>query len=72
MPKRERTSEELISELQIANHNLTSCMRNIQECEDDEDKTELWNLYKMFEEHYDEVKKELYRRLEFYERCKKQ
>lgn len=72
MPERERTSEELISELQIANYNLTSCMRKIQECRDDEEKTELWNLYKMFEEHYDEVKKELYRRLEFYERCKKQ
>lgn len=71
MPEGERTSEELVSELLIANHNLTSCMMKIQECKDEAQKTELFELYKMFESHYDEVKKELYRRLDFYERCKK-
>ena len=62
------TSEELLSELLIANHNLESCLRKIHEFGRTE---ELNDLYKMFEEHYDEVRKELYRRLEFYERCKK-
>ena len=67
MPERERTSEELLSELLIANHNLESCLRKMQV----EASQELHDLYKMFEEHYDEVKKELFRRLDFYERCKK-
>ena len=62
------TSEELISELLIANHNLESTLRKIHEFGRTE---ELNDLYKMFEEHYDEVKKELFRRLDFYERCKK-
>ena len=62
------TSEELLSELLIANHNLESCLRKIHEFGRTE---ELNDLYKMFEEHYDEVRKELYRRLDFYERCKK-
>ena len=30
MPERERTSEELLSELLIANHNLESCLRKMQ------------------------------------------
>ena len=71
MPENKRansTSEELLSELLIANHNLESCLRKIHEFGRTE---ELNELYKMFEEHYDEVRKELYRRLEFYERCKK-
>ena len=67
MPERERTSEELLSELLIANHNLESCLRKMQV----EQSRELYDLYKMFEQHYDEVKKELFRRLDFYERCKK-
>lgn len=67
MPERERTSEELLSELLIANHNLESCLRKMQV----EQSQELYDLYKMFEEHYDEVKNELFRRLDFYERCKK-
>ena len=67
MPERERTSEELLSELLIANHNLESCLRKMQI----EASQELYDLYKMFEQHYDEVKKELFRRLDFYERCKK-
>ena len=62
------TSEELLSELLIANHNLGACLRKIHEIGRTE---ELNDLYKMFEEHYDEVRKELYRRLDFYERCKK-
>ena len=62
------TSEELLSELLIANHNLESCLRKIHEFGRTE---ELNDLYKMFEEHYDEVRKEIYRRLDFYERCKK-
>lgn len=71
MPENKRansTSEELLSELLIANHNLESALRKIHEFGRTE---ELVDLYKMFEEHYDEVRKELYRRLEFYERCKK-
>lgn len=73
MPEKENkransTSEELLSELLIANHNLESCLRKIHEFGRTE---ELNDLYKMFEEHYDEVRKELYRRLDFYERCKK-
>ena len=67
MPERERTSEELLSELLIANHNLESCLRKMQV----EASQELYDLYKMFEQHYDEVKKELFRRLDFYERGKK-
>ena len=62
------TSEELLSELLIANHNLESCLRKIHEFGRTE---ELNELYKMFEEHYDEVRKEIYRRLDFYERGKK-
>ena len=73
MPEKENkransTSEELLSELLIANHNLESALRKIHEFGRTD---ELYELYKMFEEHYDEVKKELFRRLDFYERCKK-
>ena len=63
-----RTSEELISELLIANHNLTSCLRRMQESGRTEEMNE---LYKLFEEHFESVKKELFRRLDFYERCQK-
>lgn len=73
MPEKENkransTSEELLSELLIANHNLESALRKIHEFGRTD---ELDELYHMFEEHYDEVKKELFRRLDFYERCKK-
>lgn len=64
----QRTSEELISELLIANHNLVSCLRRIQESGHTEEMNE---LYKLFEEHFESVKKELFRRLDFYERCQK-
>ena len=70
MPEKrdQRTSEELISELLIANHNLTSCLRRMQENGRTEEMNE---LYKLFEEHFENVKKELFRRLDFYERCQK-
>lgn len=64
-----RGKEELVSELLIANHNLESTLRKIHELGWTEPLTE---LYKMFEEHYNEVLKEIYRRLEFYEHSKRQ
>ena len=64
-----RSKEELVSELLIANHNLESTLRKIHELGWTESLTE---LYKMFEEHYNEVLKEIYRRLEFYEHSKRQ
>ena len=68
MSKDKRTSEELVSELLIANHNLESALRKIHEFGWTD---ELKELYKMFEEHYDSVLKELYRRLDFYERSQR-
>ena len=65
----QRTKGELVSELLIANHNLESTLRKIHEFGWTD---ELRELYKMFEEHYDEVLKEIYRRLDFYEHSKRQ
>lgn len=63
-----RTSEELISELLIANHNLTSCVKRMH---DEICSPEMRELYETFVEHFESVKTELMRRLDFYERCKK-
>ena len=64
-----RTKEELVSELLIANHNLSITLQKIHEYGWTEELTE---LYKMFESHYNEVLKEIYRRLDFYEYSKRQ
>lgn len=64
-----RNKEELVSELLVANHNLESTLRKIHEFGWTKELTE---LYKMFEQHYNEVLKEIYRRLEFYEHSKRQ
>lgn len=69
MSVEKRTKEDLISELLIEDHNLESVMRKIHEYGWTKELTE---LYKMFESHYNEVLKEIYRRLDFYEHSKRQ
>ena len=59
-----RTKEDLRSELLIANHNMVSVLKREQEAGRTD---ELEELFHMFESHYDEVLKEIYRRMEFYE-----
>ena len=72
MPKDKRELEEkelLISELLIANHNMVSVLNKMHDMK--ESLNEMLELYKMFEKEYNEVLAEIYRRLDFYERCRK-
>lgn len=68
--KRELEEKELlISELLIANHNMVSVLNKMHDMK--ESSNEMLELYKMFEKEYNEVLAEIYRRLDFYERCRK-
>ena len=69
MPKRKqdgkdnRTNEELLSEFLIANHNLESVVRKMH----DYGRTnELDDLFQMFQQHYEETKEEILRRMTNY------
>ena len=55
------SNEELINRLLIENHNIESCARKMQI----EGRTDsLWELFEMFKNSYDEIFKEILRRME--------
>lgn len=54
-------NEELINRLLIENHNIEACARKMQI----EGRTDsLWELFEMFKNSYDEIFKEILRRME--------
>lgn len=60
MTKDNRTNEEVLSEFLIANHNLESTLRKIHEYGWTD---ELRELFDMFQNHYEETKAEILRRM---------
>ena len=57
----QESNEELINRLLIENHNIESCARKMQK----EGRTDsLWELFEMFKNSYDEIFKEILRRME--------
>ena len=62
MSKDNRTNEELLSELMIANHNLESVVRKMHEIGRTKELDELFNL---FENHYELTKAEILRRMTY-------
>ena len=71
MPKRKqegkdnRTNEELLSEFLIANHNIESVVRKMH---DYERTNELDDLFQLFQQHFEETKTEILRRMSNYGR----
>ena len=58
-----RTNEELLSEFLIANHNIESVVRKMH----DFGRTkELDELFRLFQQHYEETKAEILRRMTNY------
>ena len=60
-----RTNEDLLSEFLIANHNIESVVRKMH----DYGRTkELDELFQLFQQHYEETKEEILRRMSNYGR----
>ena len=58
-----RTNEELLSEFLIANHNIESVVRKMH----DFGRTkEMDELFRLFQQHYEETKEEILRRMTNY------
>ena len=63
MSKDTRTNEELLSEFLIANHNIESVVRKMH----DFGRTkEMDELFRLFQQHYEETKTEILRRMTNY------
>ena len=63
MSKDTRTNEELLSEFLIANHNIESVVRKMH----DFGRTkEMDELFRLFQQHYEETKEEILRRMTNY------
>ena len=61
MNLKEENNEELLNHLLIENHNIESCARKMQE----QGRTDnLWELFEMFKAAYDEIFKEILRRMD--------
>ncbi len=63
----ERTNEEVLSEMMIANHNVESVVKKMHEFGNTK---ELNELFEMFVKHYNDTKEEVLRRMYYGSRQK--